>query len=191
MIHHIKTSIIFYFKLWWAKRQRESLLNDVQAQIRNAKTDNERDEIWASNDWDVQLAQQGVQSLQTRYYGDIARRKGIPTPQGKEDWERLISTQDIRILTVESIAKLRGAIRQHHKELRDVVLPYLAIIISVGALIVAFLNYHKPVTAPQSINQPAQQIASPTPASTLTPAHSTKSNQHIKPHQSKTNKADH
>jgi len=181
MIHNLKTAIIFYCKVWWAKRQRELLLNDIEAQTRNAKTEDERERIWQENDWDEQTAQQAVQKLQSRYYGDKARRKGIPTPQNKEDWEHLISTKEDRVMTVEAIAKLRSAIRQDHKELRDVTLPYLAIIISVVAIVVSFLNYRKPST---QIVVPVQPIILPTPSATPTPALVTKPNQ-PKPHQSR------
>src|SRR5690349_25112437 len=98
MIHNIKTAIVFYCQLWWAKRKRESFLNDIEAQTKNAKTENERDEIWQSNSWEIDLSQQIVQKLQSRYYGDKARRKGIPTPQNKDDWEHLISTKEDRVM---------------------------------------------------------------------------------------------
>jgi hypothetical protein len=182
MIHNLKTALIFYCKLWWAKRQRESLWKDIEAQTKKAKTEDEREQIWQENDLDEQTAQQNVQLLQAGYYGNKARRKGIPTPKAKEDWERLVTTADDRVMTVEAIAKLRSAIRQEHRELRDVILPYAAIIISVVAIVFSFLNYRKPLT--QQIVVPVQPIILPTPAPTPTPALVTKPIQ-TKPHQSK------
>jgi hypothetical protein len=182
MIRNLKTAIIFHYKLWWLKRQRENTRDEIDDEMQQAKSEDDRDEIWQTRHWEIQESQQAVQELQTRYYGVMARRKGIPTSNRPEDWQRLLSTKDVRILTVDAIAQLRSRLRQEHKELRDVILPYAAIIISVAALAVAFLNFRKPVTPQQQIThpQPTQAIASPTP----TPALATKPKP-TQPHQSK------
>lgn len=180
MIRSLKTAIVFHAKLCWLNRQREKTLDAIDDAMQQAKTEDERDEIWQTNHWEIEVAQQVIQQHQAQYYFSKARRYGIPKPEGKDDWEPLVGANGDRVLTVKAIAALRSAVRQERKEFREMWLPYAAIIISVVALLFSFLNYRKPST--QQIVVPVQPIVLPTPVPTPPP------NQ-PKPHQSKTNKA--
>jgi hypothetical protein len=161
MMRDLKTAAMFYITLWKAKRHRASVWYEVEAKLRNAKTEDDREYVWHESEWEVQVADQTVQAIQGQYYSSKARRKGIPIPRKSEDWETEFASPEDRVLTVEAIARLRSLIRQDHKELREMWLPYAAVVISVIALLISVLNTHKPST--QQIVVPIQPIIMPTP----------------------------
>jgi hypothetical protein len=161
-------AITFFFQMARLKHGRSLEYTKVANAQSKAKPEDE-EKIWHEHKWEIDSAQHAIQALQTRYYRDIAIHKGIRTEYAEGDWEENINAIGTRIMSVEAIAKLRSAIRQERKELRDMWLPYAAIIISVIALLFSFLNYHKPVT--QQIVVPIQPIIMPTatPASHAIP----------------------
>jgi hypothetical protein len=174
MIRNTLEAIAFYCRLTWLKREREAVNRSVAKAQRKAISEQEVEDIYQEHKWKPEAAQHAVQALQTRYYRDVANRKGIPISQNEGDWEENINAIGTRIMTVEAIAHLRSDVRKEKKELLDIWLPASALIISVFALVISFMNYRKPVA--QQIPQPtsiAQATptprASPAPAQTPTP----------------------
>lgn len=153
-------AINFFFQMARLKHQR-SLEYEKLAKAQSEAKPEDEEEIWHEHKWEIDSAQHAIQALQTRYYRNLAIHKGIRTEYVEGDWEENINAIGTSIMSVEAIAKLRSAIRQERKELRDMWLPYAAIIISVIALIFSFLNYRKPST--QQIVVPIQPIIMPTP----------------------------
>lgn len=146
------TAIVFHTKQWWYRQRLKKIIREYDKGVRKAKTQDERDSLESSSAWEIKQADEDILKLQTSYYIDKARHRGLPTPQSKDDWDQDMSHTGSHHLTVEAVAKLRSSIRQDKKEVRDAILPVAAIIISVIALVVSILNYRKSA-APQPGSQ--------------------------------------
>jgi hypothetical protein len=169
MILSVISLIIFSSRLAWLKHQRESVNRSI-AKAQHRAQPNQREDIWHERHWEIDVVQHAIQALQTRYYRDVANRKGIPIPDAEGDWEENLNALGTSVMSVPAIARLRSSIRQDQKELREIFLPIGTLFISVLALVVAFLNYRKPVSQPQPAAPQTQiQQPSPTPPQTFTP----------------------
>jgi hypothetical protein len=158
-------AIKFYLTLIWLNHLREQVNRKYQKALKKANP-KDHEEVYHEHRWEFDAGQHAVQALQTRYYTDVAHRKGIPIPHNATDWEQNVNDLDTPIMTVNAIARLRSAIRQEKKELRDVWLPIVSLIISFIALGIAGLNYRKPAA------QPVIQVVQPSQQSTTAPVQS-------------------
>jgi hypothetical protein len=153
-------AIKFYLTLIWFNHLREQVNRQYQKALKKANP-RDHEEVFHEHKWEFDIAEHAIRSLQTRYYTDVARRKGVPIPHDVTHWEENMNELGTRIMTVDAIARLRSAIRQEKKELRDVWLPIMSLIVSFIALGIAALNYRKPSAQPfiQLVQPPQQSTA--------------------------------
>lgn len=193
MIRNIIRAVVFYCQLARRKHERESVNRDLDKAYQRATSEEQQNDIYSARHWESEAAQHAVQALQTRYYEQVADRKGIPTPQGEGDWEENINAPGTRIMRVKAIARLRSDIREENAELMNTWLPIAAFCISLLALGFSFMNYRKPRALLAPTPTPTVQLApiptiqpSPTPTALGTPKQkATKDAKHKRRHSAK------
>jgi len=124
----------YQFRLWRLQSARDSLTKSVErrvkASVRRKESSHVRGAIRDEAQLDFDELDEDINTLTTRYYVSLARRRFVDVPQDEEMW-RTSETFGSRTLTPAGVTKIRTALRAERKERWDVFQSHTGLIISL------------------------------------------------------------
>jgi len=132
MFEYIK----YRYLLWKLRCGRKKLKSEYDNHIAEAENKEKKESLIADEMTFLQLEDQNIGELHTKYLRDMAKTLMVPLPNSEDEslWDRDGYTAPI--LTEKGIYELNKSIRLEKKEKRDVIFSWLTIIIGlIGALI--------------------------------------------------------
>jgi hypothetical protein len=143
----------FHLKIWRLRQKRKQVINRYERQAAKINDKAKRNKLWEPFSAELGALDAKIRHQQTLHYMLVAQHLGVPFPTADDEdsWEAYDPRVESIYLTVNALAKIRSAIRQERKEFRETFIPIVAIIVSLLALFISFMNFRKSAASPPMV----------------------------------------
>ncbi|MCK1567484.1 hypothetical protein IVB08_26595 [Bradyrhizobium sp. 173] len=133
----------YQFRLWRLQNARDRLAGSVErrvnAAVRRKESSHFRGAIRDEAQFDFDEIDEDINTLTTRYYLSLARRRFVDVPQDEETWN-VSETFGSRFLTPAGVTKIRTALHAERKERWEIFQSHTGLIISLVASLTGVLG---------------------------------------------------